>query len=62
MTAHSALILALETIDNVERVKGKATWTREIFLLTDGEGISDWDRWEDTAERMNERGISLTVM
>jgi hypothetical protein len=61
-TAHTALILALETVHTVDKARGKATWTREIYLLTDGESSSDWDRWEETAQRMNERGISLKVM
>lgn len=62
LAAHTALILALETVDTVDKARGKPSWTREIYLLTDGEGLCDWDRWEETADRMNEKGISLIVM
>ncbi|KAM0788529.1 hypothetical protein ACM66B_001657 [Microbotryomycetes sp. NB124-2] len=57
--AHSALILAMETIESIPKT---AKFTRDIYLLTDGESATDWDRWQDTVERMNSRRMALTVV
>ncbi|KAK4053487.1 ATP-dependent DNA helicase yku80 [Microbotryomycetes sp. JL201] len=57
--AHSAIILAMETIESIPKT---AKFSRDIYLLTDGESASDWDRWQDTVERMNGRNMALTVV
>lgn len=39
-----------------------ASWTRVVYLVTDGESHSEWDEWERTADRYAEKGISLVVV
>ncbi|KAK4058526.1 ATP-dependent DNA helicase yku80 [Microbotryomycetes sp. JL221] len=57
--AHSALILAMEELEAIPKSRN---YTKDIYLLTDGESATDWDRWEETVQRMNERGMALTVV
>lgn len=57
--AMSAIIIANEMI--VEFTK-KNKWDRKVYLVTDGQGAIDGDDIEDIANRINEIGITLTVM
>ncbi|KAK4705011.1 AAA family ATPase, partial [Phenoliferia sp. Uapishka_3] len=58
--AHSAIILGMETIKR--DVKSKNYKKKEVVLLTDGESVSDWDRWEETAAQLEANHISLIVV
>lgn len=57
--AMSAIIIANEMI--VEFTK-KNKWDRKVYLVTDGQGAIDEDDVDDIASRINEIGITLTVM
>lgn len=62
LAAHSALILALETYGAADKKVRGASWTRIVYLMTDGESETDWDSWERTADRYAEKGISVVVV
>ncbi|KAI0735882.1 SPOC domain-like protein [Earliella scabrosa] len=55
-----ALIVAIETQDRF--LGNKKTWTRKIVILTDGENPMEIEDWEATVKKMNDLGISLTVV
>ncbi|KAI8983219.1 SPOC domain-like protein [Trametes punicea] len=55
-----ALIVAIETQDRF--LNKKRTWTRKIYLLTDGENPIELEDWEATAKKMNSLDIQLAVI
>lgn len=62
--ALSAIILAVHMIDKATTLKtGKpGKYGRKIFLLTNGQGRTEDEDIESTAEKINETGIELKVM
>jgi ATP-dependent DNA helicase 2 subunit 2 len=58
--AMDALIVAIET--QAEYLRTKKTWTRKIVLLTNGECPFDREYWERTVQKMDDYGVSLTVV
>ena len=58
--AIDALIVAIETQDRF--LGNKKTWTRKIVILTDGENPMEIEDCEATVKKMNDLGISLTVV
>lgn len=61
-TAHGALILANSTYGAAPTTYFAPKYTREVFLLTDGESESNWDREEETAQQFAKNGLRLVVM
>ena len=59
LTAHSAIILGIETIDTQPKI---TNYKKEVYLLTDGESKSDWGSWDEVATRYNEKKVGLHVM
>lgn len=57
--AMSAIILANEMIDKHTK---KNKWAREIFLITDGMGAIDENDVDSIAGRLNDTGVTLTVV
>jgi ATP-dependent DNA helicase 2 subunit 2 len=55
-----ALIVGITTQDL--HLAKKKTWTRKIVLVTDGESPVELEDWEVTVKRMNDLGVSLTVV
>jgi len=58
--AIDALIVAIETQHIY--LASKRTWTRKIVILTDGESPIELDEWENTAQAVNDRNITLSIM
>ena len=59
-TAIDALIVAIETQDRY--LGNKKTWTRKIYLVTDGENPIEVEDWEATAKKMNALDTQLVVV
>lgn len=57
--AMSAIIIATEMIVKFTK---KNKWTRKIYLVTDGQGDIDEDDTDDIAMRLNDVGVTLTVV
>lgn len=57
--AMSAIIVATEMIVNFTK---KNKWARNIYLVTDGKGGIDADDVDDIASRLNDVGVTLTVV
>ncbi|EIN13322.1 ku80-like protein [Punctularia strigosozonata HHB-11173 SS5] len=55
-----ALIVGLEA--QAQYLGKKKTWTRKIVLLTDGESPMEIEDWEATVRKMNDIGVSLTIV
>ncbi|KAI0327975.1 SPOC domain-like protein [Cubamyces sp. BRFM 1775] len=55
-----ALIVAIETQDRY--LGNKKTWTRKIYLVTDGENPIEVEDWEATAKKMNALDTQLVVV
>ncbi|KAH7908209.1 SPOC like C-terminal domain-containing protein [Hygrophoropsis aurantiaca] len=55
-----ALIVGIETQD-VYLAK-KKSWTRKIFIITDGENPIEIEDWEATVKKMNALDINVTVV
>ncbi|KAJ3774869.1 SPOC domain-like protein [Lentinula raphanica] len=55
-----AMIVAVEAQN--KHLGNKKTWTRKVFLVTDGEGPIELEDWEATAKKLNELNIALTVV
>lgn len=58
--AMDALIVAIET--QAEYLRSKKSWTRKIVLLTNGECPFEPEYWERTVQKMDDYGVSLTVV
>ncbi|KAL0563596.1 ATP-dependent DNA helicase yku80, partial [Marasmius crinis-equi] len=54
-----ALIVGLETQSRY--LGNKKTWTRKIYLLTDGQGPIEVEDWEMTADKMNEWKVHTLI-
>lgn len=52
--------MGIETLDAQPPIANYGK--KEVYLLTDGESKGDWDNWEQTAQRYNERKVALHVM
>lgn len=57
--AISAIVVA---VDMMETFTKKLKYNRKIFLVTDGQGAMDADDTSDIAKKINDIGISLTVL
>lgn len=57
--AMSGITIGVQTLMDHPKVKN---FTKDVFLLTDGESESDWRYLQATVDKMNEQRISLTVM
>lgn len=57
--ALSAVIIANEMVVDFTK---KNKWDRKVYLITDGQGAIDEDDVDDIASRVNDVGITLTVM
>ena len=60
VTAMDAIIVGIQTQDKY--LGKKKTWTRKMFLITDGRGPIEVDQWELTARKMSQLNVTLTVM
>jgi hypothetical protein len=60
LAAHTALIAAIETLDAQGSLNKYPT--KEIFVLTDGESVADWDAWKGTVRGLKDRGMSVKVV
>ncbi|PPQ90435.1 hypothetical protein CVT25_014953 [Psilocybe cyanescens] len=49
-------------IDSQTRYLGNKKWTRKIVIVTDGESPIEVEDWEATVEKMDELGVTLTVV
>ncbi|OCH84687.1 ku80-like protein [Obba rivulosa] len=58
--AIDALIVGIET--QHQYLTRKATWTRKIVLITDGESPIEIEDWEATVKKMNSLEIGLTIV
>ncbi|GAA6009415.1 hypothetical protein JCM11491_003548 [Sporobolomyces phaffii] len=58
--AHTALIAAIETLDAQGAVAKYPT--KEIFVLTDGESVSDWDGSKATVRALEDKGMVVKVV
>jgi hypothetical protein len=59
-TAIDAIIVGIQT--QSEYLGKKASWTRRIILVTDGDHPIEIEDWERTAAKMNELNIHLTIV
>lgn len=58
--ALDGLIVAIQT--QAKHLGKKASWTRKIVLITDGESEFATSDWETTAEKLNELEVYTTIM
>ncbi|KAJ7102505.1 SPOC domain-like protein [Mycena belliarum] len=55
-----AVIVAIETQD--DHLAAKRTWTRKLVLVTDGENPIEVEDLDETINRINKLGISVTIV
>ncbi|TFK19905.1 SPOC domain-like protein [Coprinopsis marcescibilis] len=55
-----ALIVALETQGRY--LASKKSWTRKVFLVTDGEGPVEAEDWQDIVKKMQQHDVFLTIV
>lgn len=60
LAALDGLIVAIQT--QAIHLGKKASWTRKIVLITDGESEFATSDWETTAEKLNELDVYTTIM
>ncbi|KAJ3563470.1 hypothetical protein NP233_g8920 [Leucocoprinus birnbaumii] len=58
--AVDSLIVGIET--QADYLQSRKTWTRKIVLLTNAESPLELEDWEATVKKMDDLGISLTVI
>lgn len=56
----NAIIVATKTLDQQPTCTNYAT--KDVILLTDGEGKTNWTDWKSATKDMIDQNISLTVM
>jgi len=55
-----ALIVAIETQNR--HLAKKASWTRKVVIVTDGESPIEVEEWEATVQKMLSYNVHLTVV